>query len=161
MAFVNEYASKEDIAKYQFKEIDKRIGIGQRTNATDWTVDREREMYLRHVAWQNGEDHQSTPFSGYTFLWKGHLFWMEMEAVEINIKQDEVGFARRRITQLCLMGDQFRQVSCSKECLPPELAVHRDEILKDIYDALLAYKEFGVFSESTTCELILETREGV
>jgi hypothetical protein len=161
MAFVNEYASKEDIVKYQFKEIDKHIGIGQRTNATDWTVDREREMYLRHVAWQNGEDHQPTPLSGYTFLWKGYLLWMEVETVALNGKQGEVGFVRRRITQLYLMGDKFRQVGWSKERLPPELAAHRDEILKDIHDALLVYKSGGIFSSLTSYELELEIGEGV
>ncbi|GHT96930.1 hypothetical protein AGMMS49545_23350 [Betaproteobacteria bacterium] len=161
MAFVNEYTPKEDIEKYRFKEIDKRIGIGQRTNATDWTVDRERSMYLRHVAWQNGEDHQFTPFSGWTFLWKGHLLWMDMENIESRGKRGEPGFSRKRITQLYLMGDQFRQVGWSTERLPSDLATQRDAILKDIYDALLAYKDGGVFASSTTYELTLETGEGV
>jgi hypothetical protein len=45
--------------------------------------------------------------------------------------------------------------------LPPELTPRRKEILQDLYDALLAYKDLGVLSSSTTYELTLEVAEGV
>jgi hypothetical protein len=39
---------------------------------------------------------------------------------------------------------------------------HREEILKDLYDALLAYRTFGVFSSNyTSFDLTLEIAEGV
>jgi hypothetical protein len=45
--------------------------------------------------------------------------------------------------------------------LPPELEPQREEILKDLYDALLAHKDWGVLSPSTAYELTLEIAEGV
>jgi hypothetical protein len=45
--------------------------------------------------------------------------------------------------------------------LPPELTPRREEILKDLYDALLAYKSSGVRSSCTSYALTLEMAEGV
>jgi hypothetical protein len=45
--------------------------------------------------------------------------------------------------------------------LPPELMPHRDEILKDLYDALLVYRVSGIFSKFTSYDLQLELVEGV
>jgi hypothetical protein len=58
------------------------------------------------------------------------------------------------------MGDDIRMFR-EPSHLPPELEPRRKEILKDLYDALLAYKDFGVLSSNTTYELTLDVAEGV
>lgn len=48
MTFINEYVPLEDIATYRIKEIDKLYIIGG-TGSSQWTIDRERNIYLRQV----------------------------------------------------------------------------------------------------------------
>lgn len=51
MAFVNEYIPEVDIEKYGIKTIDQSLfGKEGTTNRRDWTIDRERNIYLRKVA---------------------------------------------------------------------------------------------------------------
>ena len=45
--------------------------------------------------------------------------------------------------------------------LPSRLEPRKAEILKDLEEALLAYKDGGVFSASTTYDLVLVVAEGV
>ena len=44
MAFVNEFISAEDVAKYGLKAIDEQFKSNG-TNSRDWTIDRERDIY--------------------------------------------------------------------------------------------------------------------
>jgi hypothetical protein len=59
------------------------------------------------------------------------------------------------------MGEEFRMLG-ERRHLPPELEPQREEILKDLHDALLAYRTSGVFSSNyTSFDLTLEVVEGV
>lgn len=78
MAYVNEYISAEDIDKYGIKEIDRTHFLGGNTRARDWTVDRERGRYLRHVS--TGREERSH-VSEWTFLCDGQLFLMELSVL--------------------------------------------------------------------------------
>lgn len=53
MAFVSEFISPDDVARYDILSIDRKFLIGG-TNARDWVIDREREIYLRNVAHGGG-----------------------------------------------------------------------------------------------------------
>lgn len=151
MAFVNEYIKKSDIEKYKIKEIDQQVGIHWRTNSDSWTVDPERGIYLRLV--QRGREEFSYQ-SGWTFYWHGNLIWIELEMVEGSSARNAPGWARKRVTKLCLMGEKSNQ-------LPPELAEERAQILSDLKEALLAYRDGGVYSATTSYELFLDVAEGV
>ena len=54
----------------------------------------------------------------------------------------------------CLMGG-------GSNYLPAEYASKRSQILSDLQEALLAYKDGGVYSSTTTYELMLVIAEGV
>ena len=63
MAFINERISPEDAVKYRVEEINSLV-IGRNLSCDDWTVDRERDMYLRKVGVQVEDDHCPTGLSG-------------------------------------------------------------------------------------------------
>jgi len=147
MAFVNEYIPKADMEKFQIKEIDQRVGINRRTNSDSWTIDRERGIYLRCVA--RGREEFARE-SAWTFFWNGQLIWVELEILDGSSSgRNAPGWSRKRVTKLCLMGG-------SSNHLPADQAAQRDEILNDLREALLAYKDGGVYSATTTYELTLE-----
>lgn len=150
MAFVNEYIPKPDMEKYQIKQIDQRVA--RRTCADSWTVDRERNMYLRRVGAGREEFAHETDW---TFFWHGELLWVELELLEISSNgRNAPCWTRKRLTKLCVMDGDSNH-------LPSRLEPRKAEILKDLEEALLAYKDGGVFSASTTYELFFEVAEGV
>ena len=53
MAFANEYIPAADIEKYGIKEFDKKNHIAH--YEPDWTVDHERDIYLRYVSSEHEE----------------------------------------------------------------------------------------------------------
>jgi hypothetical protein len=57
------------------------------------------------------------------------------------------------------MSEKGNWMGRSTRSLPPELKPHQEEILKDLYDALVVYKKAA--SKHTTYELTLELAEGV
>ena len=60
MAFINEYVSQEDIAKYGLDELFRKYRENDLKytatvnptieNPTNWTIDRDREIWLKRVA---------------------------------------------------------------------------------------------------------------
>jgi hypothetical protein len=137
MAFVNEYIPADDIEKYSIETIDKKFIVGG-TTARDWTIDRERSMYLRNVARGREEFfHEST----WTFFWHGELLVVELEIVGGGGKRGEPGWSHWRVRELEL---------------PKHLENRRDEILADLKEALTAYKDGGVFSANTTYSVTLD-----
>ena len=84
MAFVNEYVSEEDIKKYNINEIwlshhpeYKRKGRTSSNSPYNWTIDREREVWLMRVA-AGGYDRGNLQI--WVLFWKGELlsFWLAM-----------------------------------------------------------------------------------
>ena len=55
MPFINEFISEADVDKYGLKAIDEKVIVGG-TRARDWTIDRERGIYLRNVAIGGGNE---------------------------------------------------------------------------------------------------------
>ncbi|WP_200958258.1 hypothetical protein [Massilia sp. Root335] len=49
MAFINEFIPEADIKKYGIEEINKKYIVGG-TKSGQWTIDRDRDIYLRCVA---------------------------------------------------------------------------------------------------------------
>ena len=71
MAFVNEYISEENIKKYDIEALDKKYNKG--FNKPDWTVDHERDMYLRYI--NSGREEFSDEYT-FCFYWQAQLFEM-------------------------------------------------------------------------------------
>ncbi len=143
ISFVNEYIPADDMEKYQIKEIDKKFVIGG-TNARDWTIDRDRDIYIRNVA--NGREdirHQTT----WTMYWNGDLLEMRLDSLRGGGQRGGPGWS------------QWKLYGLETRCLPEHLKSQRHEILDALREALLAYKDGGVFASSTTYEVILDIAE--
>jgi hypothetical protein len=132
MAFVNEYASDEDIEKYGLKEIwDKyypfRKGKYFGGNRPAWTIDRERNAFLMVVARGTGEEGNQVSF----------LLWWDGAHVVARMKQkggsadlEEVPF--------------YRIWHLVKLATPSDLPISREDILDALKDALTVYGYWGV-----------------
>lgn len=139
MAFINEYIPEADIKKYGIEEIDLRYVVGG-SRSRQWTIDRELSIYLRHVA--NGPSEPELFGNG-----KWTLFW-EGELIEIGITSLGGGGA---VGQPCWSHKKVRYINLS-----PHLEAKKDEIIACLRKALLAYKDGGVFSSSTSFSLTLD-----
>jgi|APLak6261658528_1056013.scaffolds.fasta_scaffold01984_1 hypothetical protein len=137
MTFVNERISEEDALKFGLADIDKKFFVGA-TNARDWTIDRERNMYLRNVT--NGrEEYRSR--SGWTFYCHGEWIYLELTAIEGGGKRGEPGWAHWKLQSIEL---------------PEHLKSQRTQILANLKEALIAYKDGGVFAMCTDYTVTLD-----
>lgn len=139
MAFVNEYISPQDIDSYRIKEIDKLYIIGG-TGSSQWTIDRDRNVYLRHVA------HGSRDIEGFhRGVW---IFWFDKELIEIGI---DILSATGGLT-----GPSSAHMAIRYINIPAHLEDRRAEIVDLLREALLAYKNGGVFASEFPFSLILD-----
>jgi hypothetical protein len=159
MAFVNERPiESNEWEKYGLPALQ---GIHEFTHPSTCTIDHERNIYLLKVARQMNPDYDHIPtrLTGWFFFWRGHELWVELELVEGKGKRKGPGWARFLLSKLCPMSEKSNWMGGSlKRELPVELKPHREEILKDLYDALVVYKKAA--SEYTTYEMILDLAEG-
>lgn len=142
MAFVNEYIPEADLVKYGIEEIDKRFIVGN-THDHSWTIDRERDIYLRCVARGREEaSHKST----WTFYWGGELMAVCLETVDAGSDgtRNGRGWVRYQLVDCYLKGF----------FIPSHLLDRRDEIIADLREALTARKG-GINSAKETYETTL------
>ena len=138
MAFVNEYVSEEDDKKYGLEAIDKRYFIGHALGYTEWTRDRERDIYLRFMRHQ-GEDgmYKQT----FTFYWRETLLEVRLDLIDGGGEPGGKGWIKWSLRHLSL---------------PESLAIYREQILADLKDALRTYGGGGTSSAYTECDITLE-----
>jgi hypothetical protein len=165
MAFVNERITGNDLERYGIAEIKRRIVPGQFFSSSTCTIDHGRDIYLIEAAEERetppGQDGLwPTGLCGWVFMWHGHELWVEGKWLARGGESGGHRWGQLRLTSLGLMGERVGMLGRTR-CLPPELAPQREEILKDLYDALLAYKGFGIHSDCTSYDLQLEIAEGV
>ena len=129
MAFVNEYISQEDFEKHQLKQKDDGYGIGV-TQSDNWTIDRERDMFLRCM--ERCREEQAGQ-QIYAFYWKGN--WT---SVRISLQGGGP-----------INGPQWCSYKLLRVHIPDSIEPHRDTYLADLKEAFTAYREFGVRSNST------------
>jgi hypothetical protein len=137
MAFINEFIPAADIQKYGIEEINKKFIVGG-TKSSQWTIDRDRDIYLRCVA-RGREEYRSE--TTWTFYWGGELIPVELHMLAGGGKRGEPGRTHWKIHHIYI---------------PPHLQNMRNDILKDLKDALLAYKDGGVYSVNTAYSIILD-----
>ena len=145
MPFVNEYITPEDAEKYHLAEIDAKFIGGNKSR--DWTIDRERDIYLRNVAM--GRDEDTKHESLWTFYWKGTPLTVRLDLLGGEGKPGDPGWSHWRLVFLN-----------GSNGLPQALKEHRQSVLDDLKQTLLAYKDGGVFSLNTDYFVILELAEG-
>ena len=131
MSFINEFISPEDVEAYGIKEIDKQFIVGG-TNARDWTIDRDRDIYLRNVA--NGrEEFRSETI--WTFWWHNQLLTLQLNLIEASGGRGEPGWSHWK---LMWVNDGSG--------LPGTLKDRQSEFLDDLKAALTAYSGAGICS---------------
>lgn len=135
MAFVNEYVSEEDIEKYGLEAIDKRYFRAH--YQTEWTRDKERDMYLRFMRDGGEEGMWQQVFS---FYWKDSL-------IEVGLKS-EGGGARG--------GKGWKKWSLRYLSIPEILEASREQILADLKEALSTYGGGGIDSSYSECTVTFE-----
>jgi hypothetical protein len=133
MTFVIEKVSEQDIEKFGLREINERFWKGN--GDYHWVIDRERDVYLRYLC--HGD--RDTPYrNDFSFYWKGTLLTIRLE------KRGEGVRGGKGSTTWSWGGWQ----------LPESLASHREEIIANIKEALIAYKDNGMYStiaDHTAC----------
>ncbi len=141
MSFVNEYISDEDRKKFDIDEIDGNFHVGK-TRSPQWTIDRDRNIYLRCVA-RGREDiaHKST----WTFFWSGELLILKVELLATKGGVGDDAWSHKKI-------NNFK--------LPERFKEKRDQIIDDLKEAFIAYKDGGVFSKTASYSLTLDIVEG-
>jgi hypothetical protein len=165
MAFVNERITADDWERYKFPEIERRISVSSYFSTNTCTIDHERGIYLIKAAEERKgrldmDGRWPTGLFGWVFVWRGHELWAETRDLEQTGESRKPMWSRKRLTSLGLMGERVGMLGSARR-LPPELTPRREEILKDLYDALLAYKSAGVLSTCTSYALTLEVAEGI
>lgn len=140
MTFINEFTPPEDVEKYGLKQIDKKFEFGT-TSTRQWTIDRERDIYLRHVARAGGSDIEVRNQLKWTFYWKGHELSMRLDLLDGSGGDGEPGWSHWRLVLVWFNGGNG---------LPEPLKPHRREILADLKEALTTYQGAGVYSGNYT-----------
>ena len=135
MTFVNEYISPEDVEKYHIKEIDKQFFKGH--HKPSWTIDREHNIWLRYMTTGHEEFANHWTFS---FFWKEKLMDAEFEVT---------GGGHRS-------GNGWRHYKLRRFVLSSALKPLEPEIIADLKEALIAFRDFGVRSLSTQCTVTFD-----
>ncbi|WP_255754922.1 hypothetical protein [Massilia sp. erpn] len=134
---MNERIQKSDISKYNIEEINKKFVVGG-SNSDQWTIDRDRNIYLRCVARGREEfRNQST----WTLHCMGDLISLDLELLAGEGEGGEPGWSHWKLRHLSI---------------PSHLNDNRSEILAILRDALTAYKDGGIYSINTTYSVTLD-----
>jgi hypothetical protein len=144
MGFVNEYIPAGDVEKYGLDEIDRRFVVGG-TGARDWTIDRERDIYLRNVANGREDTRNRTTWS---FWRNGELLTLRLDMLDFQGQPGGEGYTRWRLVGVD--GADASGAGSDED---------RTGMLSDLREALLAYKDGGVFAACTSYDIDLD--EGV
>ncbi len=129
MSFVNEYILEEDIKKYGIESLNKKLYIANYKST--WTVDHERDIYLRRI--KNRREERCNEVE-YCFYWQGHL-------MKVVLKQEGGGEHQ---------GPQWRHYEMLDINIPEEIKQNESQVITDLKEALVAYKTLGVFSNCTS-----------
>jgi len=136
MTFINEYIPEEDFEKYKLKEIDSHFHPSSKSR--QWTVDRGRDIYLRRLS--RGREEYAHE-SWWSFYWHGELLSLQLDVLRAGGEPDKPAWTDWSLRRIAVFNDHK---------LPEHLKEKLPEIVSDLKAALTAYKDGGVFSQSTS-----------
>jgi hypothetical protein len=126
MPFINEHTSEADIVKYGLREQSEEFRLGN--SKIEWTIDRARDIYLRHIE----TDFRSDPIiHKFIFYWSGES--IEIELMTMNFEHNEYVSATETLKILPTM----RPNNQDSFWLPSSLVASRTQITDDFKDALV------------------------
>lgn len=144
MLFINEFITAEDVEKYGIKSIDQNFIVGG-TNSRQWTIDREREIYLRNVARGGGNEPEIRNQTKWSFFWHSVLLTLRLDLVDGGGRRGEPGWSHWRLVR----------INGGTE-LPANLHTDKNIFIEDLKNALLAYKDFGAYSTNTDYRIVFD-----
>lgn len=131
MGFVNERISAEDAEKYGLESIDQ--SYMSRTRARSWTIDRDRNMYLRNVA---AEREERQGYQTWNFYWNGDLIEFVQYVSDIAKNPDRTwAKATWNIERYGILDRSRRK----------EFLAREDQFFDILREALMVYQLGGVF----------------
>ncbi|WP_237051707.1 hypothetical protein [Lysobacter antibioticus] len=149
MPFVNEFIPAEDVERFELDKIDEKVFVG-RTRARDWTIDRERNIYLRNIASGGGADPEVRNRTEWNFFWRSELNFLRLDLVSSGEESDGVGWSLWKL--IWLNGSSG---------LPAHLKDQKAQFLADLKEGLIAYRSFGIYSRAWSgYRVILEIDQG-
>jgi hypothetical protein len=131
MTFINEYISREDFAKFRLPEYDDAFGMGA-VFSDNWTIDRERDMILRLVG--RGREERAGR-SEYAFYWRNRWNIVGVSVADCGGTRNGPQWVRYRLA--------------IPHQVPPSVPELRELFLRDLKEALIAYRDCGVRSNAT------------
>ncbi|WP_238691782.1 hypothetical protein [Xanthomonas arboricola] len=149
MPFINEFIPELDVVKYDLEVIDRDFVVGG-TNARDWTIDRDRDMYLRNVANGGGTEIEVRNKTKFSFYWHGELLTLRLDLVDGGGARGQPGWSHWRL--MWINGG---------DGLPEHLKADKDQFIAGLKEALLTYKDFGVHSRNTDYHIVLEVNDNL
>jgi hypothetical protein len=135
MAFINEFISEADFEKYGISAINQQwCKLDFRSH---WTIDRERDVYVREVA---SDREEFGRHKKYTLYWKGTLIIEKLE-VHGAVNLMDVGNPHYKLLSIGI---------------PHVLAGKRAEILQDLKEALTVFGGGGVHATETIANVTFD-----
>lgn len=147
MAFMNEFIPAGDVDKYGLKAIDERF-IANGTNSRQWTIDRDRDIYLRNVERGGGNEPELRNRTTWTFYWHGTPLTLRLDLLTGAGGRGEPGWSHWKLVWVN-----------GSNGLPEHLKAKKEQILENLKEALTAYKDFGVYSANTDYSITLDIAE--
>ena len=137
MPFENAPITTEEYERFQLAAIDKEWPLSRRSS--QWTIDRERNIYLLSVSRTVPPDRSAhDPF--WLIFWKSAYFCFECRQIEHASKEN---------------GWRGHQALTRLE-VPEQLKAYRSAILADIEAGLATYGTGGIYCEAKGFELKLD-----
>lgn len=128
MPFINEKVSESDIEKYGLRDINKKYSFASRNRECKWTIDRERDIYLREMGSGREERCSNTTFS---FYWKGHCFFVQLDLLASGSEDGH------HTTKWGLLVEGYTNKGARLD-LPAALEPMRESVLADFKEVMLA-----------------------
>ena len=147
MGFVNEYVPEEDVKKYNLAVIDKYYFKGH--CKPDWTRDKDRNIYLRHM--RSGKE-EAVVEDTFTFFWNSTLVevWLTFVLNE-NKAPNTTIWALRGMDAPWWEKDQ--EIRAATQLMLQENMI---EITADLKVALIVYQSLGLHSPVTNLNITFE-----
>lgn len=135
MGFINEYISEEAAKRTGVYEMAKKFA-GPIDDS--WTIDPKRNIFL-YIVNRGREEYRS--HSTWLFHWDSEYIVVHLELLEHKGKRGEPGWSHWKLNRLEA---------------PQKLNNYQDDIISDLKEALIAYKDFGLSSVNTDYNITLD-----
>ena len=145
MKFVNEYISAQDFNKYHFDVLNRRPKKTSGTPPADaWTIDRDANIWLRQFYAETGKSASQDGFTGvsvWDFYWRDDLMQVKLLSLAARINVERHFSARKKLLEIEMSAAMVK---------------YQSQAIRDLEEALNAYKDGGVHSEAKSFSLVLE-----